>query len=749
MKKFLSIKGDTNSGMAVILLIGVLAILALVAISFAINARLELQTAESYSNSVKAKYLAEAGIHHAIAELKNDARNNFAYNDNVSISGEQSLGEGVYTVNVIEDEARRININNTENPNLEQLLKNLKNAIITSLTDADCKAIAENAPYETKEQIKTVSGIGDAKYNNIKNYITLYSYKNSNCSDRSPININTAADVVLKAVLTGISDGTTIISSADADSAVTAIINNRPFAHPDGWMRFEELVDDTLGSPDKTEVIVNNCNPNGDKSSLNTQTTEFIFSSGGYYSIESTAQLKEGAKILAERRLKTIVKIYDIWNQTTKEEFLGEGLGDEEKPIADKVNWKDSCPIDYDSLKTHIYDPDDAITIPNALKIGFWDDFEEDYGTVGTDTGDWIALQESFSINQDGDGLFRTWPPGTFVAGDDYFPLIELNKDKWRFDDFSIRIRLIDEASQSKTTLRDNLPWPAVPQGWEGQAPMHSVPSDPPGTASSDSYERWMNVSHLQFGDTVDWARNPAQHSAIYLGFPQNFYEEWVYVPDYPELDYPDREYDYIYFAPLPVIKAENIITNPHVYIFINDWYWWGHDPVDGTKTFSVSSYESSKTFQFRSKGQRDLKGAVYYSSDSTSFDTGNEPLFTYQDRYIRLSGMGSLLDADNIRIIPQDPDGGPGGSYTSVDYNIGETIEQGTVSGTVFLLDTVAPNTRVELSFASPNFSTSVQYQADFYSLDNDIEDTPVLEDVFVTYLKPTKFLYYTEVSN
>ena len=90
MKKVLSKRKDERSGIATILTVGVLAMLVLTAITFAISTRLELFRAKNYLNSVRARYLADAGLARAIAELKNDTRTNFAYNDNVSISGERS-----------------------------------------------------------------------------------------------------------------------------------------------------------------------------------------------------------------------------------------------------------------------------------------------------------------------------------------------------------------------------------------------------------------------------------------------------------------------------------------------------------------------------------------------------------------------------------------------------------------------------------------------------------------------------------
>ena len=785
---------DERKGYATLLVLGFLAVMAIYGITYMTACCYFLKTSKNYMVSVKAKYLAEAGANHAIAKLKNDARNNFAYNDNVSIGGPQFLGEGIYTVD-IKDEQSKININNASLSLLTNLFRvNVISDPTTKASDIVAYRIAH--PFITIEEIIAVDGIGKGTFNKIKDLITVTSYKDPNCDSRSPININTADDKILEAVLVSLSDGIIIIWFWDARKVVNTIkaeiTNNGSFNHPDGWSRFRDAVESAGIPTDWVNIIIANCNPNSNKAGLAqpTTTTEFCFHSGGYYSLQSTGIVKKGGVEVSEKKINTIVKVYDIWNQTTKEDFIGEdvngngsldtgedvdGDGTLDTPTVNKVNWKNSCPINYDCLKTHIYDPDEAVTIDNALKIGFWDNFTEsnfrnDYDTDGTDRGDWISLQESFSINEDGDGMLRTrWPTELPVDGLDYFPAVELDKSKWRFDDFSIRVRMMDETSGSKTWKRTDLPWPAVPIGWETA-----------GDGGNPAFERYFNVGHLQFGDVWDHAHNPCQLSAMYLGYPQMY--DVIPNTETPEYDarYGVGNYDVdgadnalynawvsfalmrfggprweipsaIWWAPDPAIKDYSVVSQPNLYVVYNDWEWWGHPGgIGGTKTFSVPGYKSDKTFQFRSKGMRDLEGVVYYGGGSTSFDAGNEPLFTYKNRYIKLVGMGNLPDADNIRIISRHRGlGSDPCKYISIDYDTGETIEQGTVSGTVTKLDTANAGTTVNLAFASPGSSTSVEYRADFYSMDDDIEDTPVLEDVFVTYLKPTKILYYSEVKN
>ncbi|MHC4252047.1 MAG: hypothetical protein ACYS9X_23255, partial [Planctomycetota bacterium] len=60
-----------------------------------------------------------------------------------------------------------------------------------------------------------------------------------------------------------------------------------------------------------------------DKSDLNVGTTEFCFDSGGVYDIESVGRVYDRSKsVTAERRLRALVKVYDVWRESTQREFV-------------------------------------------------------------------------------------------------------------------------------------------------------------------------------------------------------------------------------------------------------------------------------------------------------------------------------------------------------------------------------------------------------------------------------------------
>jgi len=358
--------------------------------------------------SVKARYLAEAGIARAIAELKYgpdgplynavDTTSEAWYGADPYSKTGIDLGNGwtgKYTVTSIVDCASRINISDG-NPNLATMLRTLNGQIGSPLDDPDdIDAIANNAPYETKKQILSIlTGTQDereTKYNAIKAYITVFSYIDPNTINpkdiidppyesqpRAPINVNTASREVLIAVLSGIKadhacpncggDGHILnnatdcsacngtgkleITSTEAGNLADYIIANRPYRT---WGEFYSSIKSCsdIGEKD-ADLVMANCNPNtgfswarnvgwreklgsigkyvidfdrdGDVDSndkgLTGYTTEFSFNSGGYYRVKVNAQVKDAfGNIVAKKDITAVVKIFDIHRDTTQAQF--------------------------------------------------------------------------------------------------------------------------------------------------------------------------------------------------------------------------------------------------------------------------------------------------------------------------------------------------------------------------------------------------------------------------------------------
>jgi len=60
-----------------------------------------------------------------------------------------------------------------------------------------------------------------------------------------------------------------------------------------------------------------------DKSDLNRSTTEFVFDSSGIFSITSSGQIvSRGGTVIAERRIDALVKVYEVWRESTQRQFV-------------------------------------------------------------------------------------------------------------------------------------------------------------------------------------------------------------------------------------------------------------------------------------------------------------------------------------------------------------------------------------------------------------------------------------------
>ncbi|HPN66967.1 MAG TPA: hypothetical protein PLV09_06055, partial [Candidatus Omnitrophota bacterium] len=135
-----------RKGVALILVVGVLSLMALIGTTFAVNMLLAGKEAANYSRGVKARYIAEAGIARAVAELKYgpEGAANSAF-DTSSEAWYSGYSDGGCTVTVI-DCARQINVNNSGNSKLGQLMQDLNAALGGPLTSAECQAEVSGPP---------------------------------------------------------------------------------------------------------------------------------------------------------------------------------------------------------------------------------------------------------------------------------------------------------------------------------------------------------------------------------------------------------------------------------------------------------------------------------------------------------------------------------------------------------------------------------------------------------------------------
>ncbi|MEW6607391.1 MAG: helix-hairpin-helix domain-containing protein [bacterium] len=203
-----------EKGVVLIVTLWLLTILTLLAISFSHRMRVEIKLTKFQIDSLRALYLAKAGINYAIAELKKDTNDYAALNEPWNGQKEVELDRGRFIYQV-SDEERRINLNYATRTVLErlpQLNKEIVSCIIdwrdVNIKEEDCGAEDEyyqsilknyhckNAPFESVEELLLVKGViskilyGEDKINQL---ITVYG--------QGAININTAPKEVLSVLL--------------------------------------------------------------------------------------------------------------------------------------------------------------------------------------------------------------------------------------------------------------------------------------------------------------------------------------------------------------------------------------------------------------------------------------------------------------------------------------------------------------------------------------------------------------------
>jgi hypothetical protein len=192
---------------------------------------------------------------------------------------------------------------------------------------------------------------------------------------RAPVNVNTASREVLAAILYNIQgghccprcggdgrlyDGTVsgkncpacagsgdlIVTLTEAGNLADYIVANRPY---NTWSEFYASIKGCTNiNEGDADLVLANANPNtgingcmrnygwakksgriskcvdilDSSQGLTNNTTEFCFNSGGYYEISSDGISYDNAgNEVARKRIKAVVKIFDIWKQTTQADF--------------------------------------------------------------------------------------------------------------------------------------------------------------------------------------------------------------------------------------------------------------------------------------------------------------------------------------------------------------------------------------------------------------------------------------------
>jgi len=148
-----------------------------------------------------------------------------------------TLGSGTIQSISITDEQRKVHLNYATQSLLRFLMEERGVASATANTLAtnvvNYRGAALTNPFDSIEELMQVTGMTQTIYDSIKDYVTVYSFVNTNVTrppaagtgSRAPVNINTAAREVLEAIFDPLPIGAT-----DAASLATDIINARAVA---------------------------------------------------------------------------------------------------------------------------------------------------------------------------------------------------------------------------------------------------------------------------------------------------------------------------------------------------------------------------------------------------------------------------------------------------------------------------------------------------------------------------------------
>lgn len=232
INKNIALNINSQKGIALMMVIWVLAILMVIVFSFSFMARTETLSTLSFKNSVEKKFLAEAGIERAIMEIYYRS----LYKDQtIILEGAEvwktdgtpyknQLGEGYYTVSIV-NESGKIDINKASDLLLRNFFVNYGLTAEQADSIVDCimdwkdrddlyrlngaesdyymslpkPYRAKDAPFETLEELILVKGMtydilyGNQEKKGIIDFLTVNSKTNR-------ININAAPFEVLMAI---------------------------------------------------------------------------------------------------------------------------------------------------------------------------------------------------------------------------------------------------------------------------------------------------------------------------------------------------------------------------------------------------------------------------------------------------------------------------------------------------------------------------------------------------------------------
>jgi hypothetical protein len=153
---------DGEKGFALVLVLVVVGLLATLVVQFNYSSQVELELARSYVESIQAAYLAEAGVHVALALLSTDDSGNDSLEDQWAQAIPYIPLEEGYVLLAIEDNNRRLNVNrlvNQGNDQVDTILVGIFEQLLTQLGRSDAVALADSL-IDWLDQNDQVTGDG-------------------------------------------------------------------------------------------------------------------------------------------------------------------------------------------------------------------------------------------------------------------------------------------------------------------------------------------------------------------------------------------------------------------------------------------------------------------------------------------------------------------------------------------------------------------------------------------------------------
>lgn len=221
---------SNNRGVALILALWVLAALIVLAAGLGFMSRTEAQIARNYSDSIRCRWVARAGVKRALAEVTKRAASGPTYlgEDGLTLSSEEDgvdLGEAAYQVE-LQDEAGKIDINTAPPAVIEAVFgsRDVADCVVDwrDKDDAPRPLGAEseyyqglqtpyrckNGPFDTVNELLLVKGVTgkmlaspvDERGRKLSDILTVYSReKNETADGKARLNIQTATKEQIKA----------------------------------------------------------------------------------------------------------------------------------------------------------------------------------------------------------------------------------------------------------------------------------------------------------------------------------------------------------------------------------------------------------------------------------------------------------------------------------------------------------------------------------------------------------------------